>query len=121
MLLSTTSNRFDSIVQFITVILIFIFVLALTYFTTKFTAGLQKGRAQSSNMELVEAFRIAQNKYIQIVRVGEKYYSMVVCKDTVTLLGEISKEEINIQESQLGTTMSFKEILEKAKSMKQKK
>ena len=121
MLLSMTSNRLDSIVQFITVILIFIFVLAVTYFTTKLTAGIQKGRMLSPNMELIEAFRIAQNNYIQIVRVGEKYYSIVVCKDTVTLLGEVSKEEINIPESQLGTTMSFKEILEKAKSMKQKK
>ena len=121
MLLSTTSNRFDSIVQFITVILMFIFVLALTYFTTKFTAGIQKGKMMSPNMELVEAFRLGQNKYIQIVRVGEKYYSMVVCKDTVTLLGEISREELKLEESQLGTTMSFKEILEKAKITKQKK
>ena len=121
MLLSMTSNRFDSIVQFITVILIFIFVLALTYFTTRFTAGFQKGRMQNSNMEIVDTFRIDQNKYMQIVRVGEKYYSMVVCKDTVTLLGELSKEEIMIPESQLGTTLSFKEILEKAKITKQKK
>lgn len=121
MLLSMTSNRFDSIVQFITVIFIFVFVLAITYYTTKFTAGIQKGRMLSPNMEIIETFRIAQNKYIQIVRVGGKYYSIVVCKDTVTLLGEISKEEINISESQLGTTMSFKEILEKAKITKQKK
>ena len=121
MLLSMTSNRFDSIVQLITVILIFIFVLAITYYTTKFTAGLQKGRMQNSNMEIVDTFRIAQNKYIQIVRVGDKYYSMIVCKDTVTLLGEVSQEELKLGESQLGTTMSFKEILEMAKIMKQKK
>ena len=121
MLLSMTSNRFDSIVQLITVILIFIFVLAITYYTTKFTAGLQKGRMQNSNMEIVDTFRIAQSKYIQIVRVGDKYYSMVVCKDTVTLLGEISQEELKLGESQLGSTMSFKEILEKAKITKQKK
>ncbi len=75
----------------------------------------------SPNMESVETFRIAQNKYIQIVRVGEKYYSIVVCKDTVTLLGEVSKDEIELQESQLGTTMSFKEILDKAKNLTQKK
>lgn len=102
----------DSIVQLLTVIIIFIFVLAITYFTTKLTAGIQKGRMVSQNMEIVETFRISQNKYIQIVRVGETYFSIVVCKDTVTLLGEIPKEEIHLQESQpAGTTMSFKEIL----------
>lgn len=121
MLLSMTSNRFDSIVQLITVILIFIFVLAVTYLATKFTAGFQKGRMKNSNMEIVDTFRIGQNKYIQIVRVGNKYYSMVVCKDTVTLLGEISEKELDLEELQLGTTMSFKEILEKAKITKQKK
>ncbi len=121
MLLSATTGRLDSIIQLITVIFIFIFVLAITYFTTRLTAGIQKGRMQNSNVEIVDTFRIAQNKYIQIVRVGSKYYSVVVCKDTVTLLGEISREELSLEETQLGTTMSFKEILEKAKFTKQKK
>lgn len=116
-----TSNRLDSIVQLITVILIFIFVLALTYFTTKLTAGLKKGQMLSPNMDIVETFKIAQNKYIQIVRVGEKYFSIVVCKDTVTLLGEISNDDITIPESGLGTTMSFQEILDKAKNLRHKK
>ena len=44
MLLSMTSNRLDSIVQLITAVCIFIFVLALAYFTTKFTAGFQKSK-----------------------------------------------------------------------------
>ncbi len=64
----------DSIVQLLTVLLIFIFVLALTYFTTKLTAGFQKGRYQSANVEIIETLRIAPTKYIQIVRIGEKYY-----------------------------------------------
>ena len=68
----------DSIVQLLTVLLIFIFVLALTYFTTKLTAGFQKGRYQSANVEIIETLRIAPTKYIQIVRIGEKYYSYVV-------------------------------------------
>ena len=94
MLLSSASKRFDSIGQLLTVTLIFIFVLALTYFATKLTAGLQKGRLAGSNVEVLETFRIAPTKYIQVVRIGEKYFSYIVCKDTVTLLGELTKEDI---------------------------
>lgn len=76
MLLTSTSNRFDSIVQLLTVILIFIFVLALTYFSTKLTAGLQKGRLAGSNVEVLENFKIAPTKYIQVVRIGENIFPM---------------------------------------------
>ena len=43
----------DSFVQLITALLIFAFVLVLTYFTTKFTAGLQKEKMRSPNVEVV--------------------------------------------------------------------
>ncbi|GFI21924.1 hypothetical protein IMSAGC011_00697 [Lachnospiraceae bacterium] len=118
MLLLSTPNRYDSIVQLLTVILIFIFVLALTYFSTKLTAGLQKGRLAGSNVEVLETFKIAPTKYIQVVRIGEKYFSYVVCKDTVTLLGEMTKEDIltwNKAESGPAINMNFKEILDKFK------
>ena len=121
MLLSSTSNRFDSIVQLFTLVLIFIFVLALAYVATKLTAGIQKSRFSGANVEIIETFKIAPTKYIQVVRVGEKYFSIVVCKDTVTLLGEIAKDDITIQESGLGKTLSFQEILNKAKNLNHKK
>ena len=121
MLLSMTSNRLDSIVQLITAVFIFIFVLVLAYFTTKFTAGFQKSKMASPNVEIVETFRLAQNKVIQIVKIGTRYYSIVVCKDTVTMLGELDKDDITIPETKLGTTVSFKEILDKAKEITHKK
>lgn len=114
-------SSLDSVVQLFTVLLIFIFVLALTYFTTRFAAGLQKQNMISPNVDIVETYRIAQNKYVQIIRVGEKYFSIVVCKDTVTLLGEMTKDDITIPDTKIGTTMSFQEILDKAKKLTHKK
>ena len=116
-----TSGRLDNIVQLITVIFLFVFVLALATLTTRFVGGLQKGQSMSPNMDIVETMKIAPNKYIQIVRVGDSYFSFVVCKDTVTLLGEISKDEITIPDRRVGQTASFKEILDKAKNIAHKK
>lgn len=107
----------DSIVQLFTVILIFIFVLALTYFTTKFTAKLQMGGYQNANVEIIETYKIAPTKYIQVVRIGEKYFSYVVCKETVTLLGELTKDDITDfrKEDKNAAVLSFKDIFEKFK------
>lgn len=118
MLLSSASKRFDSIGQLLTVTLIFIFVLALTYFATKLTAGLQRGRLAGSNVEVLEIFKIAPTKYIQVVRIGKKYYSYIVCKDTVTLLGELAEEDIMAsdgEETRPTASINFKEIFEKLK------
>ena len=116
MLLSWTSGL-ESVIQFITVLLIFIFVLAITWISTKYIAGIQKDRYKTGNMELIETLRISNNKYMQIVRVGSKYYCMAVCKDTVTMLGEIRKEEMIFSENNVDVNMDFHKILE---SMKRK-
>ena len=98
MLISSTSNGLDSIVQLLTVLLIFIFVLVLTYYVTKFTAGLQNGKLSSAGVEILMTFKIAPNKYIQVVKIGGKYFSYAVCKDTGTAMN-----------------ISFKDIFDKLK------
>lgn len=104
-----TVSRVDSYAQLMTVLVIFLFVLALTWFVTRWIAGYQKGKSTNTNMELLESFRLSNNKYIQIVRIGNKYLALAVCKDTVTMLTEIPEEELKLSE---GTSMTgFKDIL----------
>ena len=111
MLLSIQSG-IDSVVQFMTVLIMFVFVLGITYFTTKYIAKVQKGQMSNKNMELIDTLRISNNKYLQIVRVGDRYYCMAVCKDTVTLLGEVQKEELVFYENDASAEMDFQAILE---------
>lgn len=108
----TISEKTDSYVQFMTILIIFVFVLFITWGVTKWIAGYQKGRSANTNMEIIETFRLINGKYIQIIRVGQKYLAVAVCKDTVTMLTEISEDELCLPES--GTTVSgFKEILDR--------
>lgn len=98
--------------QFISVLIIFVVVLGVTAWATKWVANYQKQQGSNSNIEVIETTRIAGNKYLQLVRVGEKYMAIAVCKDMVTMLGEIPAEQIKFQDiSQNGT--SFRELLEK--------
>lgn len=88
------TSSLDSAVQFITVILIFIFILVLTYYTTKLAGGYQKKHLSQGNIKIVESMRLSNNKYLQIVSIGEKYFAIAVCKDTITYLGEIDGDSL---------------------------
>ncbi|MBP3458298.1 MAG: flagellar biosynthetic protein FliO [Lachnospiraceae bacterium] len=114
----TVVSKIDSVVQFLTVLVIFVFVLGATWFTTRYIAGFQKGKMRGNNFESIDSFRISQNKYIQIIRIGERYLAIAVCKDTVTVLAELQKDEIIYPEDlNMGTPIQFEEFLNRAKGL----
>ena len=115
MLLLTASSGLEAFIQFVTVLLLFFFVLVISYFVTKWVSGIQKGQMTGRNMEVLETVRLSNSKYLQIVHVGDKYLVIAVCKDTVTMLTEISAESLSITGSDEGSSLSFKEILDKMK------
>jgi flagellar protein FliO/FliZ len=108
-------NGVDSFAQVMTVLLIFVFVLALTYFVTRWIANYQKGKLSSGNIEVIETQRISQNRYVQIVRIGEKYFALGIGKEEVQMLGEIAKEELNLQKKELNNFPDFKKIFNNIK------
>ena len=110
----------NSLLQFVTMLLVFVIVLAATYFFTKWMAGYQKEKTSTGNIEILETARISTTKYIQIVRVGQRYFAIAVGKDEVTFLGDISKEDLVFKEDGPEDTLSFKDILEKIKGEKKK-
>lgn len=107
------SGELDSYVQFVTVLILFVFVLVITYLTSKWIAGYQKSRGVHSNIEMIESFRLTNNKYVQIIRVGQKYLAVAVGKDSVTMLTEIPEDQLLLSSEDNGQAHSFKELLEK--------
>ena len=55
MVLTGLSDRAEGFTQFLTVILVFLLVLALTYLTTRFVGSCQQARAAGVNIEVIEA------------------------------------------------------------------
>lgn len=107
------TGRTDGYAQLITMLLIFCLVLALTAIVTKWLAGYQKQQSVNRNIEILETARISNSKYIQLLRVGETYMVVAVCKDTVTMLGEIPVEQLKSMSTPQGD-FSFRNLLEKA-------
>ena len=92
MILAATS--LDSFVQLITVLIIFVFVLILTYFTTRWMAGIQKGRSFNRNLKIIETISVGNNKMISIVEAGTKYIVVSIGKDEVNFLTELKEDEL---------------------------
>ncbi len=105
-----------SYAQFISVLVTFVLVLGITAWVTRWMANYQKQQNVSCNIEIIETTRIANNKYIQLVRVGESYKVIAVCKDTVTMLGDVPAEQLKLQ-CDTRNKISFKELFEKTIKM----
>ncbi len=106
-----TSNNMDGYAQLITVLLIFVVVLGITAVTTKYIANYQKHSGMNANIEILETIKVSPTKYIQLVRIGDTYVAMAVCKDTVTKLCEIPKEQLKIKAPNETEGKTFQEML----------
>ena len=114
----TVSGSLNSYLQFMTVLILFVFVLAITWFVTKWIGGYQKARSINANIEVVETVSLANNKYIQIIRVGKKYLAVAIGKDSVTMLTEIPEDQLVLSEGIDAGSPSFKELLDKLQKNK---
>ncbi len=115
------AGRTDSYVQLITVLVVFVLVLGVTALVTRWIANYQKQQNVNVNVEIIETTRIAGNKYVQILRIGNTYVAVAVCKDTVTQLCQIPKEQLKSFQSAQGSFLKsagFKELLDKAAKKK---
>ena len=99
MILLAVADTLDGIAQFFTVIVIFILVLAVTLGVTRWIGKYQSRISTGNNIEVLESVRISPQSYAEILRIGKKYVAVAVCKEKVTFLCELDKEEINFYKS----------------------
>lgn len=105
------------ILQLITAFLIFIFVLAVTIFTTRWIGNFQKTRLTGQNLEVIETMGLMNNKIIAIIRAGEDYLVIAICKDTITVLHHLKEEQLDLSQKMIKQDLpGFSEILEKLRT-----
>ena len=119
----------DNIIKLIVSILIFAFVLFLTYYTTRFVSKVQKNRMTNGNIAVIEAQKLSATKDLYIVKIGQEYFALATGKDTVSVIGKLDSSGLILPEEnpstdgkgQGGGTESFEKLLEKFKIKKQDK
>lgn len=121
-ILLTSTSTLESFGQLIKVLLIFVFVLALTYYVTRWLGGYQRVHSCGRNLQLVETINLGSNRMISIVRAGSKYLVVAVGKEELSLLAELSAEEVQeLTNNEAVTQESFQELLNKLKDKFPKK
>ncbi|MDD6194227.1 MAG: flagellar biosynthetic protein FliO [Lachnospiraceae bacterium] len=124
MILLTSTG--ESLFQLMVVLFCFVVVLILTYYTTRWIAGYQKSHSYNKNLAVIETLKLTTNKYIQLVQVGKNtYYVIAIGKDEVSLLGQVTGEqlkEISSETEEIPTVKGdFEDILHKVKERLPKK
>lgn len=114
------TSSLESFMQLISVLVIFVFVLVITYVTTRWMAGFQKSRSYNKNLKIIETIAVGNNKLISIVAVGKKYIAVSIGKDDVHFLTEIKEDELKDlsfldEPDKESAKESFANILEKLK------
>ena len=121
MFLNKASTSMESIGQLIVLIILFAFVLFLAYLAARIAGGFQSNALnKKSNVKVIEVFHLSNNKYIEIVKIGEHYLALAICKDTVTLLTELDEFEVREHNATM-EPINFKNILDKMKNEREDK
>lgn len=119
------SSQGESLFQLVIVLFIFVVVLIMTYYATKWMAGYQKQQQIGKNLHVVETVRVGNNKFVEIVQTGKDHYIVIgVGKDEIVFLGNLDAEAVNIEETsdkQFSTSANFRDILKKFTDLPNKK
>lgn len=119
------ASPLENLLQLIGALLIFAFVLAITYLTTKWMGAYQKGRTIGKNLQIVETIGVGNNKMISIIAAGNKYLVVSIGKEEVHLLAELSREDLKdtsfLEEQPAKHQESFQEIMGRLKDKLPKK
>lgn len=111
------SSTLGNVFHLLVLVVVFVLILFAAYYCTRFIGKYAYNQSKADNIEVIETFHLSQAKYIQIVRVGkERYIAIAVCKDSVELLAELSKDELDITEAVRHVNdVNFADILKKIK------
>lgn len=108
-------STLESFVELLGLVAIFIIILVLAYFTSKWI-GRQGGimPSRNPNMQIIETLKISQTKYIQIIKVTDRYIVIGISKDKLDFITELSEDKI-VKSDMQKETFSIKDILTKVK------
>lgn len=121
------SASMESFLQLIVTLLIFVFVLGITYITTRWIGKYQKGHMNSKNLRVIETIPAGQNKQICLLKAGTEYLVVAVGKDEIHLLATLAENQLtdlsfmNEVSDVMPTGESFQEIFGQLKDKMSKK
>lgn len=88
------SSSVDNFLKLVSVLLVFVFVLAITYIVTRWMAGYQKAHMKCKNLQIIETIPAGNSKMICLVKAGTQYLVVSVGKDEIHLLTTLNEDQL---------------------------
>lgn len=86
-------------------------VVLLAYLSLRMTASVSARAGKSANIEVLEKKALNKNQFLYIIKAGAAYHLMAGTDHNMTLIRDMSPEEIKVQETGPQDTERFREIL----------
>lgn len=103
------TSTFASFIKLIILLIFFVLILFASYYFTRWYAKSGMIKNKSQNIRVMESFSMGPGKQICILKLGEKYVAVAVCKEQITVLTELDEGQLLLEEVQLQST-SFGEV-----------
>lgn len=86
-------------------------VVVLAYLSLRMTATVSARAGKSANIEVLEKKALSKNQFLYIIKAGASYHLMAGTDHNMTLIRDMSPDEIKAQEPVLQDADQFKKIL----------
>ena len=110
MVLLIKFSAFASFIKMIILLVIFIFILAASYYVTRWYGKSGFAVKRTQNISVVESFQISPGKLIYIVKIGSKYIAVAGTKEQMCFLAELNPDELDFSVKQAGEAAPFSDI-----------
>lgn len=91
-------------------------VVLLAYLSLRMTASVSARAGMSANLEVLEKKALSKNQFLYIIKAGASYHLMAGTDHSMTLIRDMSPEELKAREAIPQEADRFKEVLSAALS-----
>ena len=118
------TSTLASFIKLILLCIAFVFILIGSYYFTKWYAGSGMVKNKTKNIQVMESYPLGPGKQVCILKLGEKYIAVAICKEQVTVLTELPEEQLIFEETTIqnaGFSEVFGKLVKEQLSTKRKK
>ena len=105
--------------QLLGLCLLLAIILFAAYYTSKFIGKMKLGQLKNSNFTVIDTYKIAPGKMLQIVKAGKKYLLISVAKDSINFITDLDETDLFLKESIPTEKKSFRQIIDSIKNNKE--
>ncbi len=108
----TELSTLASFIKLVFLLIVFVLILVVTYYFTRWYARNGAGTRKTRNIEVLESYLLGPGKSISIIRVGEHFLAVSIAKEQVTVLTELSDDELDFTK-EIPEAMPFADAFKK--------